>query len=147
MRIKSRKSRKPTKRRTAFNQKIREGRQAYASAKAVGYTEATALGKSGAMANQARSEYIGELWAQGITAKFKARKVRQLLDAKMPKWNPEEKEFELFENADIQLRTLQDVNKIEDEYPAPKEFTGDNRPIQIIFPANFSNLTVRTTDG
>lgn len=147
MKSKARKSRKPSRRRQAFNHKVLAGEQAYASAKAVGYAESTAHSMSGAMANAVRSEYIGELRAHGITAKFKAKKVRQLLDAKMPKWNPEEKEFELFENADIQLRTLQDVNKIEDEYPAPKEFTGDNRPIQIIFPANFSNLTVRTTDG
>lgn len=136
--------RAPTQRRAKFNALVRKTDNAYQSAIAAGYPPSTAHSKSGAMAQAVRSEYVGALRAHGCTAEFKARKTMRLFNARMPKWNPEKKKFVLFENADVQLRALQEVNRIEDEYPAVKE-PGGGPPVTIVL--DFAELNVAVKAG
>lgn len=144
---KGRKKRAPTRRQAIFRQELDRTDNAYQSAITAGYPESTAKSKSGSMAQVVRSELVVALRAQGCTPEFKARKIMQLLAAQMPKWNPGIEEFEYFENADIQLRALQEVNRVEDEYPAPKEQGGNSQNIQIIFPGNFADAMSKESAG
>ena len=68
-----------------------------------------------------------------LTDGKRAEKLADLMAAKKAVWNPQRKKFHLFEDGDLQLRTVQEVNRLKNQYPAPKEPTEDSRPITIVF--------------
>lgn len=112
---------------------------AYQSALAAGYSATTAKAKSHLLARRARIKTSQALEALGCDGFRVASKLVALMDAKTVKWNPGEEDWDVFEDNHIQLAATQEVNKVQDAYPAPKE-SGDHTPIQIVFPANFASL-------
>lgn len=75
-----------------------------------------------------------------------ARDTIALTKAETVKWNSANEKWDKFTDNDIRLRATRQAA----EYLgfAPKrEDVGDQRPIQIIFPANFGNLAVKVDAG
>lgn len=114
------------------------------SAKEAGYSESVARADSWKFARAVRISLADALRARGIDEVSQAEKLAKLQEARTVKWNPSEEEFEEFGDSDVQMRATQEINRLLDAYPAPKEVTGDNRPIQIIFPTNFANLAPKS---
>jgi Terminase small subunit len=115
---------------------------AYESAKLAGYRESVAKSRSFEMARAVRITIAEALRARGLDEVSQAQKLARLQNARAVKWNPKKEKFVGFEDADVQMRATQEINRLLDAYPAPKE-TSDNRPVQIIFPGSFANLTVK----
>jgi hypothetical protein len=120
---------------------------AFQSSKDAGYSDKTAKTDSWRMARAVRVSLADALRARGIDEVSQAQKLAELQQAETVKWNPSAEEFEVFGDSDVQFRATQEINRLLDAYPAPKEITGDNRPIQIIFPSNFSNLISKSEAG
>jgi hypothetical protein len=120
---------------------------AFQSAKDAGYADATAKTDSWRMARAIRLSLADALRARGIDEVSQAKKLAKLQRARTVKWNSANEEWDKFGDSDVQFRATQEINRLLDAYPAPKEITGDNRPIQIIFPANFSNLISKAEAG
>jgi hypothetical protein len=135
---------------------------AYRSALAAGYAPITAKANCHLLAREARVQVAEGLTALGVDGFSQAEKLLELREAKAVKWNPDKHPgrpakgkkpaiaarggWDVFEDNDAQLRTTQEINRILDSYPAPKEPT-DSRPVQIIFPATFGNLSVKASGG
>lgn len=120
---------------------------ALVSAKSAGYSAKTAHADSWRMARAVRVSLADALRARGIDEVSQAQKLAKLQEARTVKWNPADEAFEEFGDSDVQMRATQEINRLLDAYPAPKEITGDNRPITIVFPANFSNLVPKAEAG
>jgi hypothetical protein len=76
----------------------------------------------------------------GLDAVAVAKKLRRLLNARAVRYNPGCKRFESFDDGDVQLRTVQEIAKLLDLYPAPKT-DDDTRPVIVQFPiGGFSAL-------
>jgi hypothetical protein len=78
-------------------------------------------------------EYESALQAEGIGAEFFARKLRDLLGAKVQRWNPKKESWEEFEDSRTQLAALSETAKILDIYPA-EEGAGDYIGVKVIIP-------------
>lgn len=80
----------------------------------------------------------------GVDERQIAKKLKEQLEAKQPRWNPEKKAFDLFPDHDTRLAALREAVRIFDGYPSesdggggpviidmgpltPKEFRGDGR--------------------
>lgn len=137
----------PTDRQAKFREHYLQSGNALQAAKDAGYSEATALSDSYRMAREIRVGIAEALRARGLDEVSQAKKLGELQQARAVKWNSKKEKFVAFHDADVQLRATQEINRLLDAYPAPKEDTGDNRPIQIIFPANFSNLAPKAAAG
>ncbi len=130
---------------------------AFQSAIAAGYSPATAKSNCHLLAREVRVRTAEALEALGCDGFSQAQKLLHLREAKTVKWNPSKEltlragrkgkrvqkivkgGWDAFEDSDTQLRTTQEINKIQGAYPDAKE--GDGRTVQIIFPASFANLT------
>jgi hypothetical protein len=75
-----------------------------------------------------------------------ARDTIALTTAKTVKWNSNQEEWDTFADNDVRLRAIQQAAQFLG-FAAKREDTGDQRPIQIIFPANFGNLAVKVESG
>ncbi len=68
---------------------------------------------------------------EGIDPVFVARRLRDLLDAKMPRWNPKNESWEKFEDYPTQLAALKETGKILGIYPAEKS-AKDKLPVKVV---------------
>jgi hypothetical protein len=110
------------------------------AARAAGYSDATAQNSAHKMAARERIAIGDSLRNHGLDETAITKKLKFLLHAKTPKYNPGTKDFEIFEDGDIQLRTAQELSKLLDLYPAPKT-DEDMRPVTVNFPkGGFSAL-------
>lgn len=127
---------------------------AFRSAIAAGYSVATAKSNCHLLAREARVRTAEALEALGCDGFSQAGKLLQLREAKTVKWNPSKSGtkkkpkggWDVFEDNDTQLRTTQEINKLQGAYPDPVE-GAENRPIQIIFPKNFSDALSKESAG
>jgi len=58
--------------------------------------------------------------AAGMTAEYRAKKLKQLCEAKTSKWNPKKKSWDMFDDGHLQLEAVKELNRVDDSYPAPK---------------------------
>ncbi len=65
----------------------------------------------------------------GVDEALIAKKLREQLEAKQPRWNPKKKAFDLFADHDAQLAAVREVVRIFGGYPSPSE---DNQAPLII---------------
>lgn len=57
----------------------------------------------------------------GVDEAFIAKKLKELLEAKQPRWNPKKKELELVRDNDARLAAIKEVVKIFGSYPSDEE--------------------------
>jgi hypothetical protein len=119
---------------------------AYRSALAAGYSPITAKANCHLLAREVRVKTAEALEACGCDGFSQAEKLIELREAKTVKWNPKKNRWDTFQDGDLQLRAVQEINKILDAYPAPKE-TNDTRPVMIVLPKNFSNLAQKPANS
>lgn len=113
---------------------------AYKSAIAAGYSPNTARSKCRILARRASVKVAAALEALGCDGFSQATKLLELREAKTVRWNQKSEEWDEFEDADVQLRATQEINRLQDAYPAPKEKVEDTRPITIVFPSDMNSL-------
>lgn len=75
-----------------------------------------------------------------------ARDTIALTQAETVKWNSNMEEWDTFADNDIRLRAVRQAAEFIGFAPKREE-AGDQRPVQIIFPANFGNLAVKVEAG
>lgn len=113
---------------------------AYQSAIASGYSPNTAKSKCHILARRTSVKVAGALAALGCDGFSQATKLLELREAKTVRWNQKNEKWDEFEDADVQLRAVQEINRLQDAYPAPKEKVEDARPITIVFPSDMTSL-------
>lgn len=138
----SRRSLRDERRRAKFRERYLATGNAYQSARDAGYAESTARTKSWELARSIRIEIGDALRARGLDEVSQARKLEKLQNAKCVKWNANAEDWDTFEDGDIQMRATQEINRLLDAYPAPKE-SDQRSPVQIIFPASFGAIAVQ----
>lgn len=57
----------------------------------------------------------------GVNEALIAKKLKDLLEAKHPRWNPKKKAFDMFDDYDTQLAAAREAVKIFGAYPSPGE--------------------------
>lgn len=143
-------------RRALFNNFYRMGGpsfrpgNAFRSAIAAGYSVATAKSNCHLLAREARVRTAEALEALGCDGFSQGGKLLQLREAKTVKWNPSKGGtkkkpkggWDVFEDNGTQLNATQEINKIQGAYPDPVAGS-ESRPIQIIFPKNFSDALTK----
>lgn len=60
----------------------------------------------------------------GVDETLLAKKLKEQLEAKQPRWNPKKKAFDLFPDHDAQLAALREVVKIFGGYPSESDGGG-----------------------
>jgi len=75
--------------------------------------------------------YESALRAEGIDEVFVARKLKDLLGAQTPRWNPKKESYQKFEDYGTQLAALREIAKIFDIYPKDDDANGSVRTINI----------------
>jgi len=113
---------------------------AYKSAIASGYSSATAKSNCHILARRASIKVARALEALGCDGFSQAAKLLELREAKTVRWNQKKEKWDEFEDADVQLRATQEINRLQDSYPAPKEKVEDSRPITIVFEGPLSSM-------
>jgi hypothetical protein len=113
---------------------------AFRSAIAAGYSQNTARSKCHILARRSNVKVAEGLEALRCDGFSQATKLLKLREAKTVRWNSKKEKWDVFEDADVQLRAVQEINRVQDGYPAPKEKVEDSRPITIVFPRNLSSL-------
>jgi hypothetical protein len=73
------------------------------------------------------------LLAHGLTQQYLANKLRLLLDARMPKWNPDTEDWDIFEDSGTQAEALRMAYQLHDAFPAKKEPPPAAGPVTVIF--------------
>jgi hypothetical protein len=122
-----------------FREFYDQGLSAKQAALRAGYSAPMAHSKSYLLAQRVKRTVAERLIARGCDADSQAGKLIALREAGAVKWNTKKERWDQFQDNDVQLRATQDINRILDAYPAPKEPT-DTRPVTIIFPSSFANL-------
>jgi hypothetical protein len=69
-------------------------------------------GANSRVVRKKKIEYESALQAEGINPVFLARKLKDLLGAQAPRWNPQKKSWEKFEDYGPQLAALREIAKI-----------------------------------
>ncbi|HVA94426.1 MAG TPA: hypothetical protein VNI36_05920 [Candidatus Dormibacteraeota bacterium] len=113
---------------------------AYKSAIAAGYSPNTAKSNCHVLARRASIKVARALEALGCDGFSQAAKLLELREAKTVRWNQKKEKWDEFEDADVQLRATQEINRLHDSYPAPKEPIEDARPITIVFEGPLSSM-------
>jgi len=113
---------------------------AFKSAIAAGYSSATAKSNCHILARRASIKVARALEALGCDGFSQAAKLLKLREAKTVRWNQKTEQWDEFKDADVQLRATQEINRLQDAYPAPKEKVEDSRPITIVFPKSLSSM-------
>lgn len=116
---------------------------AYKSALAAGYSATTAKAKSHLLARRANVKTAEALTLLGRDGFSQALKLIALSEAQLVKWNASDEDWDTFDDGHLQLEAVKEINRLLDEYPAPKEPNTNDAPIQIIFPANFGSVAVK----
>lgn len=81
---------------------------------------------------RARLSLAERLRERGIDADSQAKKLAELREARMPKWNAGTEDWDIFDDGHLQLEVVKEINRIQDAYPAEKNIQiGDN--ITVIF--------------
>ena len=83
------------------------------------------------MAAPIRLEMAAALRATGLDEHSQAKKLAQLREARTVRWNAKKNKWDTFDDGDVQMRATQEVNRLLDAYPAPKEKVEDSRPINV----------------
>lgn len=120
---------------------------AFQSLLAAGYSRATAKSNCHLFARKVNASVQAALRAQGHDEHSQAAKLIKLTEAKLSRWNSAAEAWDEFEDNHTQLAATQEINKIFDEYPAPKDQPGNSQNIQIIFPVNFSDAMSKESAG
>lgn len=113
---------------------------AYQSAIAAGYSPNTAKSNCHILARRASIKVARALEALGCDGFSQATKLLELREAQTVRWNQKREKWDEFEDADVQLRATQEINRLQDAYPAPKEKVEDSRPITILFGKRLSSM-------
>lgn len=113
---------------------------AYKSAVAAGYSPNTAKSNCHILARRASIKVARALEALGCDGFSQATKLLELREAQTVRWNQKREKWDEFEDADVQLRATQEINRLQDAYPAAKEPTEDSRPITILFGKSLSSM-------
>ena len=113
---------------------------AYKSAIAAGYSPNTAKSNCHILARRASIRVAQALEALGCDGFSQAAKLLELREAKTVRWNQKREKWDEFEDADVQLRATQEISRLQDAYPAPKEKVEDSRPITIVFGKSLSSM-------
>jgi hypothetical protein len=100
-----------------MNGKVRE------NSKAVGREQ----GKGEDVAKHVTCESV--LREAGISEALIAKKLKEQLEAKQPRWNPEKKAFELFPDHDAQRAALREAIKILGGYPSVDDTSHDGNVV------------------
>lgn len=119
---------------------------AYQSAIAAGYSPATAKSNCHILARRASIKVAKALEALGCDGFSQATKLLELREAKTVRWNQKREKWDEFGDADVQLRATQEINRLQDAYPAPKEKVEDSRPITIILPPSLNSMMPRAEE-
>lgn len=131
---------RPSARRLKFDAEILAGKSNAEAARIAGYSPSVASNKAHKMAEPIRSSMAEAYRRAGLTEERSARKLGELIDARTPRWNSAKKRWDYFGDADVQMRAAQELNRVLDGYPAPKEKVEDARPITIVFPSDMKSL-------
>lgn len=92
----------------------------------------------GKWSRRIRIEIGAALRAMGLDEVSQAKKLLQLQNAKLPKWNPAEEEFQHFADAATQLAATREISRLLDHYPAPKMDQPPVPPVSLVL--NVANL-------
>lgn len=95
--------------------------KAYRSALAAGYSPITAKPNCRLLGRKARVHVAEVLQALGVNGFSQAKKLLELREEKTVRWNSKREKWDTFEDVDVQLRTDQEINRILDACPAPRE--------------------------
>lgn len=110
---------------------------------AAGYSQniANSGGKTAQVLASVRVDLLSAIRANlRLSTERRAEKLADLMDAETVRWNPSTEKWDHFADGDLQLRTVQEINRADDAYPAPKEKVEDARPITIVFPSDMKSL-------
>ena len=89
---------------------------AYKSAIAAGYSPNTAKSNCHILARRASIKVARALEALGCDGFSQATKLLELREAKTVRWNQKKERWDEFEDADVQLRATQEINRLQDAY-------------------------------
>lgn len=89
--------------------------------------------------------YQAILRARGYDAFYLTQKLEALLHAVRPQWNPATKEFEFFPDTAIQLRALENLQKILEAVPYPKKEGPE--PPQLVIVTNIFEAPAERADS
>lgn len=129
-----------TTRRLKYEAAIAAGKTNAEAGRIAGYSPNTVKNKGAGMAAEIRASMAEAYRRAGLTEERSAQKLAKLLDAETVKWNPKKSRWDAFGDGDLQLRAVQEINRVLDGYPAPKEPTEDSRPITIVFGKSLSSM-------
>jgi len=82
----------------------------------------------------------------GISEALIAKKLKEQLEAKQPRWNPEKKAFELFADNNARLAAIKEASKIFGGYPSADDTGRDRNLIVHLGPLTPTNRE-RVDDG
>jgi len=99
---------------------LETGLNAYQAALRIGMKVSSARANAHRYARIVNLELKPALQAAGLTAEYRAKKLKQLCEAKTPKWNPKRQAWDLFDDGHLQLEAVKEINRVDDSYPAPK---------------------------
>lgn len=115
---------------------IANGGNAYKAGLAIGMSQGMARARSWRIVKAANFKVADVLELLGHGAERQARKLMNLSDATMPKWNPNKERWDIFEDHGTQMEAVKEINRLRDEYPAPKKPAPPVEPVQVIFCAD-----------
>jgi len=84
------------------------------------------------------------LRAAGVDEALIAKKLKEQLEAKQPRWNPKKKAFDLFPDPDARLAAIREAVRLFGGYPLPSD--DDQAPVLIDFTDSWAS-SIRRRDG
>jgi hypothetical protein len=99
---------------------LSNGCNAVRAAIAIGMKPTTAKANAHRLASAVKLEIQEALYAVGVDAVAVAKKLKELLEAKKPMWNPRKRKWDFFPDNAVRLKALQEVFRLLNLYPAPK---------------------------
>jgi hypothetical protein len=114
---------------------IENGFNALQACLAMGMRPSTAKGASAVFRKRATLTLAQRLRARGLDEDSQAKKLAELREAQMPKWNAGTEDWDIFDDGHLQMEAVKEINRILDAYPAEEKLhIGDN--VTVIFNAN-----------
>jgi hypothetical protein len=112
---------------------LRNGGNGYRAALAIGASPVSAKANAWRLVRALNLKVADVLELLGHGAERQARKLMYLSDATMVKWNPAEEQWDIFEDSSTQMEAVRKINRLRDEYPAPKKPEPPQSPVTVIF--------------
>jgi hypothetical protein len=112
---------------------LSNGGNAYKAGLAIGMSQGMARARSWRLVRAADFKVADVLELLGHGAERQARKLMYLSDATLPKWNPSKERWDIFEDHGTQMEAVKEINRLRDEYPAPKKPAPPESPVTVIF--------------